>query len=110
MTALGGARNLSEVAACTTRLRLDLVDNRAIESRAEAAGRARITASSATGLQVVLAPSPTKSRAKSAMRCARGRRRRPGGDRHGAARRREAATNPISRRMAALGGRNNLGG
>ncbi len=45
VTALGGARNLTEVAACTTRLRLNLVDNRAIdEPHAQTAGSAWITA------------------------------------------------------------------
>ena len=57
MTALGGAQNLTEVAACTTRLRLVLVDNRAIdEATLKRLGARGILRSSATGLQVVLGP------------------------------------------------------
>src|SRR5712672_2287665 len=55
--ALGGARNLTEVAACTTRLRLVLVDNRAIdESALRRLGARGILRSSEQGLQVVLGP------------------------------------------------------
>jgi N-acetylglucosamine PTS system EIICBA or EIICB component len=57
VTALGGAENLTEVAACTTRLRLRLVDNQAVDEamlkRLEARG---ILRSSTQGLQVVLGP------------------------------------------------------
>ena len=57
VTALGGAGNLSEVAACTTRLRLNLIDNRAIdESRLKQLGSRGVLRSGATGLQVVLGP------------------------------------------------------
>ena len=55
--ALGGAANLTEVSACTTRLRLTLVDNRAIDepalTRLGSRGQLR---SANTGLQVVLGP------------------------------------------------------
>ena len=55
--ALGGAGNLTEVSACTTRLRLTLVDNRAIDepalTRLGSRGQLR---SANTGLQVVLGP------------------------------------------------------
>jgi PTS system N-acetylglucosamine-specific IIC component len=55
--ALGGARNLTEVAACTTRLRLVLVDNRAIDEAAlRRLGARGILRSSEQGLQVVLGP------------------------------------------------------
>jgi N-acetylglucosamine PTS system EIICBA or EIICB component len=57
VTALGGARNLSEVAACTTRLRLVLVDNKAIdETMLKRLGSRGTLRSSASGLQVVLGP------------------------------------------------------
>jgi N-acetylglucosamine PTS system EIICBA or EIICB component len=55
--ALGGAHNLTEVAACTTRLRLLLVDNRAIdESSLKRLGARGVVRSAAHGLQVVLGP------------------------------------------------------
>src|ERR1700676_46278 len=57
VTALGGAGNLTEVAACTTRLRLVLVDNRAIdEATLKRLGARGILRSSDQGLQVVLGP------------------------------------------------------
>jgi N-acetylglucosamine PTS system EIICBA or EIICB component len=57
VTALGGARNLTEVAACTTRLRLELADNRAIDERTlKQLGARGLLRSSSTGLQVVLGP------------------------------------------------------
>jgi glucose-like phosphotransferase system IIB component len=55
--ALGGAGNLTEVTACTTRLRLSLIDNRAIDELALARlGSRGVLRSSNTGLQVVLGP------------------------------------------------------
>ena len=57
VAALGGAHNLTEVAACTTRLRLVLVDNKAIdEAMLKRLGSRGILRSSASGLQVVLGP------------------------------------------------------
>jgi PTS system N-acetylglucosamine-specific IIC component len=57
VTALGGAGNCSEVAACTTRLRLTLADNRAIdESMLKQLGSRGVLRSGTTGLQVVLGP------------------------------------------------------
>jgi N-acetylglucosamine PTS system EIICBA or EIICB component len=57
VTALGGAGNLTEVAACTTRLRLELVDNRAIDERTlRQLGARGLLRSGPTGLQVVLGP------------------------------------------------------
>src|SRR6202790_3315482 len=55
--ALGGAANLTEVTACTTRLRLGLIDNRAIDEAAlRHLGSRGLLRSGATGLQVVLGP------------------------------------------------------
>jgi PTS system N-acetylglucosamine-specific IIC component len=55
--ALGGAGNLTEVSACTTRLRLSLIDNRAIDESALARlGSRGLLRSATTGLQVVLGP------------------------------------------------------
>jgi N-acetylglucosamine PTS system EIICBA or EIICB component len=57
VAALGGAQNLTEVDACTTRLRLVLVDNTAIDEVAlKRLGARGILRSSAHGLQVVLGP------------------------------------------------------
>jgi PTS system N-acetylglucosamine-specific IIC component len=57
VTALGGAQNLTEVDACTTRLRLVLVDNRTVdEATLKRLGARGILRSSAQGLQVVLGP------------------------------------------------------
>jgi PTS system N-acetylglucosamine-specific IIC component len=57
VTALGGAGNLTEVAACTTRLRLRLVNNQAVdEAMLKRLGARGILRSSAQGLQVVLGP------------------------------------------------------
>jgi PTS system N-acetylglucosamine-specific IIC component len=55
--ALGGAANLTEVAACTTRLRLTLIDNKAIDEAAlKRLGARGILRSATQGLQVVLGP------------------------------------------------------
>jgi N-acetylglucosamine PTS system EIICBA or EIICB component len=57
VTALGGAGNLTEVAACTTRLRLRLVDNQAVdEAMLKRLGARGILRSTTQGLQVVLGP------------------------------------------------------
>jgi N-acetylglucosamine PTS system EIICBA or EIICB component len=57
VTALGGADNLTEVAACTTRLRLVMVDNQAIdEPMLKRLGARGILRSRDQGLQVVLGP------------------------------------------------------
>jgi len=57
VTALGGAQNLTEVDACTTRLRLVLADNKAVdEAMLKRLGARGILRSSAQGLQVVLGP------------------------------------------------------
>jgi PTS system N-acetylglucosamine-specific IIC component len=55
--ALGGASNLTEVTACTTRLRLTLLDNRAIDEPAlKRLGSRGLLRSGTTGLQVVVGP------------------------------------------------------
>jgi N-acetylglucosamine PTS system EIICBA or EIICB component len=55
--ALGGAGNLAEVAACTTRLRLTLMDNKAIDEAAlKRLGARGLLRSATQGLQVVLGP------------------------------------------------------
>jgi N-acetylglucosamine PTS system EIICBA or EIICB component len=55
--ALGGVSNLSEVTACTTRLRLTVLDNHAIDEAAlKRLGSRGLLRSGATGLQVVLGP------------------------------------------------------
>ena len=55
--ALGGAQNLTEVDACTTRLRLVLADNQRVDEAAlKRLGARGILRSSAQGLQVVLGP------------------------------------------------------
>jgi PTS system N-acetylglucosamine-specific IIC component len=57
VTALGGAQNLTQVFACTTRLRLVLVDNRLIdESQLKRLGALGILRSATQDLQVVLGP------------------------------------------------------
>jgi PTS system N-acetylglucosamine-specific IIC component len=55
--ALGGVSNLSEVTACTTRLRLTVLDNHAIDEAAlKRLGSRGLLRSGVTGLQVVLGP------------------------------------------------------
>jgi PTS system N-acetylglucosamine-specific IIC component len=55
--ALGGAANLTEVAACTTRLRLVMVNNAAIDETAlKRLGARGVLRASSNGLQVVLGP------------------------------------------------------
>ena len=57
VTALGGAQNLTEVEACTTRLRLVLVDNKAVDEAAlRHLGAQGVIRTDANGLQVVLGP------------------------------------------------------
>jgi PTS system N-acetylglucosamine-specific IIC component len=57
VSALGGARNLTEVAACTTRLRLVLADNKAVDEAAlRQLGARGVLRASNNGLQVVLGP------------------------------------------------------
>ena len=123
--ALGGAGNLTEVTACTTRLRLSLIDNRAIDEPALARlGSRGLLRSAHTGLQVVLGPiaDQVAGEIRDAMRAgvaplaaARQSAVREAAVREDAVRQdavREVAVpipNP-STLMAALGGRRNVGG
>jgi len=57
VVALGGTANLVEVSACTTRLRLVLIDNKAIDEAAlRRLGARGVLRTSTQGLQVVLGP------------------------------------------------------
>jgi N-acetylglucosamine PTS system EIICBA or EIICB component len=101
VTALGGAQNVTEVAACTTRLRLVLVDTQAIdEIMLKRLGSRGILRSSASGLQVVLGPiaDQVAGDIRTALRALAG------------ARRTEAAPAAVDAPalMAALGGRDNV--
>lgn len=98
VVALGGAGNLTEVTACTTRLRLSVVDNRAIdESALKRLGSRGLLRSGSTGLQVVLGPiaDQVAGEIRDAARTAAG----TGSDPQDA-----------SAMLAALGGRKNVGG
>jgi N-acetylglucosamine PTS system EIICBA or EIICB component len=102
--ALGGAGNLTEVSACTTRLRLSLVDNRAIDEPALARlGSRGLLRSSHTGLQVVLGPiaDQVAGEIRDAMRA--------GAAPQVAAREHAVPIPDSSALMAALGGRRNVG-
>jgi N-acetylglucosamine PTS system EIICBA or EIICB component len=118
--ALGGAGNLTEVTACTTRLRLSLIDNRAIDETALARlGSRGLLRSAHTGLQVVLGPiaDQVAGEIRDAMRVGAAPRvgERKDAVREAAAREvavREVAA-PIpdsSALLSALGGRRNVGG
>ena len=96
--ALGGAGNLTEVSACTTRLRLSLVNNRAIDESALARlGSRGLLRSANTGLQVVVGPiaDQVAGEIRDALRA--------GEPRQNAARVPDAAA-----LLAALGGRRNV--
>jgi N-acetylglucosamine PTS system EIICBA or EIICB component len=97
--ALGGAANLTEVTACTTRLRLTVIDNRAIdESALTRLGSRGLLRSSSTGLQVVLGPiaDQVAGEIRDALRAAPPPRR-------------AAPVPDASAKLAALGGRANVG-
>jgi PTS system N-acetylglucosamine-specific IIC component len=100
--ALGGAANLTEVTACTTRLRLSLIDNRAIDEPAlTRLGSRGLLRSAKTGLQVVLGPiaDQVAGEIRAAMR--------PGAPRQDAVR--DARGVPDAPALlAALGGRGNV--
>jgi PTS system N-acetylglucosamine-specific IIC component len=102
--ALGGAGNLTEVTACTTRLRLILIDNRAIDESALARlGSRGVLRSANTGLQVVLGPiaDQVAGEIRDAMRAGGP----PQDARHVAAATRDADADAM---LAALGGRRNV--
>jgi PTS system N-acetylglucosamine-specific IIC component len=117
--ALGGASNLSEVTACTTRLRLTLLDNHAIDEAAlKRLGSRGLLRSGATGLQVVLGPiaDQVAGEIRDAMRA--GGELRAAGDMR-AVDMRAGTANPATRldaspnqdasaMLAALGGRKNV--
>jgi N-acetylglucosamine PTS system EIICBA or EIICB component len=110
--ALGGAANLSEVTACTTRLRLTLLDNRAIDEPAlKRLGSRGVLRSGSTGLQVVLGPiaDQVAGEIRDAMRAGD---MRAGDMRAGtasAATRLDASpSQDASAMLAALGGRQNV--
>jgi N-acetylglucosamine PTS system EIICBA or EIICB component len=102
--ALGGAGNLAEVTACTTRLRLTLIDNRAIDEPALARlGSRGLLRSSDTGLQVVLGPiaDQVAGEIRDAMRA--------GAAPQIAVREHAVRIPDSSALLAALGGRRNVG-
>jgi PTS system N-acetylglucosamine-specific IIC component len=99
VAALGGAQNLTEVAACTTRLRLVLGDNAAIDETAlKRLGARGIIRSSASGLQVVLGPiaDQVAGEIRAALRSAPPSVQAP------------AAAHDAPALLAALGGRDNV--
>jgi PTS system N-acetylglucosamine-specific IIC component len=100
--ALGGAGNLAEVTACTTRLRLTLLDNRAIDEAAlKHLGSRGLLRSGATGLQVVLGPiaDQVAGEIRDAMRVGAGTQ---------ASRLDAPPSQDASALLAALGGRQNI--
>jgi PTS system N-acetylglucosamine-specific IIC component len=117
--ALGGAGNLTEVTACTTRLRLSLVDNRAIDEPAlSRLGSRGLLRSSSTGLQVVLGPiaDQVAGEIRDAMRAGASRSDavpkdavRQDAVRENALRENAAQIPDSSAVLAALGGRRNVG-
>jgi PTS system N-acetylglucosamine-specific IIC component len=104
VAALGGAQNLTEVDACTTRLRLVLVDNKAVDEAAlKRLGARGILRSSAQGLQVVLGPiaDQVAGEIRAALRSA-------ATPTHAHAHAHDAAAIDASGFIAALGGRDNV--
>jgi PTS system N-acetylglucosamine-specific IIC component len=100
--ALGGAGNLTEVTACTTRLRLTLLDNRAIDEPAlKRLGSRGLLRSGAMSLQVVLGPiaDQVAGEIREAMREQAGT---------SAARPDVSPSHDASAMLAALGGRRNI--
>jgi len=118
--ALGGAGNLTEVTACTTRLRLSLLDNRAIdESALVRLGSRGLLRSSNTGLQVVLGPiaDQVAGEIRDAIREGAARQGpmrdaapREDAPRQGAVRESAVQRPNASAMLAALGGRRNVAG
>lgn len=100
VTALGGAENLTEVEACTTRLRLVLADNKAIdEPQLKQLGARGLLRASTTGLQVVLGPiaDQVAGEIRAALRAPAASSSKPGG-----------FSPDAPALLAALGGRNNV--
>jgi PTS system N-acetylglucosamine-specific IIC component len=117
---LGGAGNLTEVTACTTRLRLSLIDNRAIDEPALVRlGSRGLLRSAHTGLQVVLGPiaDQVAGEIRDAMRvgsapqvAVRQNALREDAVREDALREDALRIPDSSALLAALGGRRNVGG
>jgi PTS system N-acetylglucosamine-specific IIC component len=106
--ALGGAGNLAEVAACTTRLRLVLSDNAAIDEGAlKRLGARGILRSATQGLQVVLGPiaDQVAGEIREALRADVPAAAPPAPSIAAASR---DASRDASQILAALGGRNNV--
>jgi N-acetylglucosamine PTS system EIICBA or EIICB component len=100
VTALGGAGNVVEVAACTTRLRLVLVDNKNIDEAAlKRLGAVGLLRSSTQGLQVVLGPiaDQVAGEMRETLRAGPGSQAKPA-----------AVVPDASKILAALGGRGNV--
>jgi PTS system N-acetylglucosamine-specific IIC component len=100
VTALGGAGNLVEVAACTTRLRLVLIDNKNIDEAAlKRLGALGLLRSATQGLQVVLGPiaDQVAGEMRETLRAGPDRQAKP-----------SAVVPDASKILAALGGRGNV--
>jgi PTS system N-acetylglucosamine-specific IIC component len=109
--ALGGASNLSEVTACTTRLRLTLLDNHAIDEAAlKRLGSRGLLRSGATGLQVVLGPiaDQVAGEIRDAMRAGDARAGDTRAGTGSSAAGLDAPNQSASAMLAALGGRQNV--
>jgi PTS system N-acetylglucosamine-specific IIC component len=117
--ALGGAGNLTEVTACTTRLRLTVVNNRLIdESVLVRLGSRGLLRSADTGLQVVLGPiaDQVAGEIRDAMRlggasphASRRDASRQDASRQDASRQDAVRVPDTAAALAALGGRRNVG-
>ena len=110
VTALGGAGNLTQVDACTTRLRLVLADNQAIDEAAlKRLGARGLLRSSAQGLQVVLGPiaDQVAGEIRAALRSAPAPSPSPSAQTSPAAHTPSAAHDAAAL-LAALGGRDNV--
>jgi N-acetylglucosamine PTS system EIICBA or EIICB component len=98
IAALGGAHNLTEVEACTTRLRLGVVDGGAVnEAALKRLGARGVVRPSATSLQVVLGPiaDQVAGEIRSALRAGTPTTRVSGG-------------HDVQRLLKSLGGRENV--
>jgi N-acetylglucosamine PTS system EIICBA or EIICB component len=102
VTALGGARNLIEVAACTTRLRLTVADNKTIdEAMLKRLGARGVLRTGEQGLQVVLGPiaDQVAGEIRAALRAPAGAEAQPAAT---------SAAIDAPGLLAALGGRGNI--
>jgi N-acetylglucosamine PTS system EIICBA or EIICB component len=102
VSALGGARNLIEVAACTTRLRLTVADNKTIdEAMLKRLGARGVLRTGEQGLQVVLGPiaDQVAGEIRTALRAPAGTAAQPAAT---------SAAIDAPALLAALGGRGNI--